>query len=128
MQASCVQGYDGAVRGHKDPTEELTALCETLFNDRKENITEAKTAVEFWRTALVDSCKQSERRMRTLHRSSTQTTKGLQKEKQRGRNHSRNSGSIVSRPIGSTRRKCEQHVQEPSVDEGFTKAGAVLGA
>ena len=36
-----------AVVVDKDPTEELTIYCESFFNVKKENVTEASAAVDF---------------------------------------------------------------------------------
>ena len=105
----------------KDPTEALTALYESLFDVMKENITEAKAAVEFWQNSWKG--KERERGMRNFHSSSTKNNQTAEKRRQRRRNHSRNSGSTVSRTNSSTRRKLERKMQELSVRRRSHKNG-----
>ena len=106
----------------KDPTEALTALYESLFDVMKENITEAKAAVEFWQNSWKG--KERERGMRNFHSSSTKNNQTTEKRRQRRRNHSRNSGSTVSRTNSSTRRKLERKMQELSVRRRSHKNGS----
>ena len=92
--ASYEHGYDGAVHGQGSNRRSDGLLREPL--QRREGEHGRGLSSSRLLAKLLDSQNRGERGMRDAHTSSTRNTKNtFEKEKQRRRNHSSNSGSTV---------------------------------
>ena len=103
-----------AVLMDKDPTEELTIYCESFFNVKMENVTEASAAIDLWQNSWTARARQA----KSPQKFYTQSQQFQKREKQRRR--------LTEKPPEALAEIWTERCKNFQVDEGLTKVAAVL--